>query len=260
MRGGGGSGSVSVASRFVGSGDPRTRLSVPLDRDDLGTVAQFVQVVRPRLQHLAALLEELGPVVGPAQRVLHRRARAAPRSRLRPHSVARRTASAPSPGIRGRHLVAREAHASQGREHTVVAHRPFTGARAREQKRPWPVSGCSSRRIAMACRDSGTTCAAPSAFPAWYASSAQQECATPRFEIELGPLGLAQLTRADEHQRRELKRRASDRHALVAFDGPQQLTDSLGSVIAAMCCTSTGFKRATQVGRWVRSARPVAIA
>ena len=47
--------------RSTSSADPAA-----LDRNDLGTGAQFVQVVGPRLQHLAALLEELGPVVGSA--------------------------------------------------------------------------------------------------------------------------------------------------------------------------------------------------
>lgn len=46
-------------------------------------------------------------------------------------------------------------------------------------------------------------------------------------EIELGPLGLSQLARTDEHQERELKRRSRDRRALVTFDRTQQLADSL---------------------------------
>src|SRR5476651_2600544 len=47
---------------------------IPLarDGDDLGTLTQLVQIVRPCLQHLPALLEKLGPVAGPTQCVLHR--------------------------------------------------------------------------------------------------------------------------------------------------------------------------------------------
>jgi hypothetical protein len=41
----------------------------------------------------------------------------------------------------------------------------------------------------------------------------------------LGQRGLAQLTGTNEHEGRELQRRARDRHASVAFDRLQQLSD-----------------------------------
>jgi len=50
-------------ARVRGSGPPA------LEVDDLGAIAQPVQVVRPPGHHVSPLLEELRAVVGPAQRV-----------------------------------------------------------------------------------------------------------------------------------------------------------------------------------------------
>lgn len=70
-------------------------------------------------------------------------------------------------------------------------------------------------------------------------------------EIKLVPLSLAQLAGANEHEGRELKRRASDRHALVALDRPQQVTHTLGVSDRRHVPYQHRLQRTSQVGRWV---------
>lgn len=95
---------------------------------------------------------------------------------------------------------------------------------------PWPVKGCSSRRMATACRDSGTTCAVPINFSCFvHFMRAAGIAPLVGIKIELNPLGLAQLAGSNEHERRELKRRPRDRHALVAFDPASERHASLDS-------------------------------
>ena len=49
--------------------EDNVRAVLELQRDDLGALPQVVQIVRPLLHHGATLLQELGPVVGVAQRI-----------------------------------------------------------------------------------------------------------------------------------------------------------------------------------------------
>ena len=70
-------------------------------------------------------------------------------------------------------------------------------------------------------------------------------------EVELDPLGFAQLTRANEHKGRELKRGARDRHAFVAFDRTQQVPDPLGIGDRRHVLHEHRLQGAAQVRCWI---------
>ncbi len=144
-------------------------VSALLDRNDLGTVPELVQVLRPHLQHLPALFDELRPVVGAAQRILTACA-----------SCASMTAS-PTPK------------------------RSASSVRAIALK-PWPVisSFGKSADTARAARSSPAATAARhaplrSTSPASCAWCAQRDAPLRRVEVEFGPLGLTQFAWPHEH-------------------------------------------------------------
>ena len=129
-----------------------------------------------------------------------------------------------------RHRVTVVPHAAQGSEHPTVRHRPLAGSRTRKHVLAMPRQGLQLAKD----RDSlprqrhqvpahqilvglGPLHALARHFP------------QRRIKVELAPLCLAQLSGAQEHERREPKRSAYHRLALVRIDGPQQLGD-LGRV------------------------------
>ncbi len=71
------------------------------------------------------------------------------------------------------------------------------------------------------------------------------------FEVELDPPGFAQLTRTNEHKWRELKGDARDRHAFVAFDRTQQLSNPLGIRGRRHVPHEHGLQGTAQVRCWI---------
>ena len=80
-------------------------------------------------------------------------------------------------------------------------------------------------------------------------------------QIELAPLGLAELARSYKDERRELEGAFGRRLSPIAVDGPQQFTDAGRVGNRWMISDDDGRKRAAKVGAHVAlGARPVAMA
>jgi hypothetical protein len=110
---------------------PRSRDTLP-QRHHVVALAQLVEVVGPCLHHGAALFNELRPAVGPAQAVAHGVGELGFDDRLgNPQALGQHRASHRAKAV-ARHLVFREAHAPQRRNHGRVGHGPLAGSQAWE--------------------------------------------------------------------------------------------------------------------------------